>query len=183
MALTELRIGVAGDEQAKDGGLIGSRADESQSGTVLRRMQFELSRLDVMRSFESCYELWRRVTNPEYYQLEKYVEEATGKDIPAYGSGAAPGDELPEDWANAQRVIEALQWSLDFVSRRLSDEPTATEVKALEDGLEQGLVSGRQEVDSKVLQIFLNHLFVYVSELRDPDTDQIDLLVRALPEP
>lgn len=139
-------------------------------------MQLELPRLDVMRAVGSCHDFWKRVTNDEYFEFRKYVEEATGRGIPAYGAEAvADGGEPPEDWARAQQVIDALEWSLGIVSLLLPDKPTAHDVKALEDRLEQGVDPDWLDIQSKVLQRLLSHLFVCLSGLNE---GRIDALLR-----
>jgi len=135
-----------------------------------------------MRAVGSCHDLWEHVTNDEYFDFRMYVEEATGEDMPAYGAEAvADGGERPEHWARAQRVIDALEWSLGLASLLLPDEPTAHDVDALENWLKQGVIPGWLEVESKVLQRLLNHLLVYLSGLSKLGEGRIDYLVRVLP--
>lgn len=137
-------------------------------------MQLELPRLEVMRDAGSCHDLWKHVTNPEYFDFRMYVKEATGEDLPAYGAEVVPvGGEQPEHWARAQRVIDALEWSLGLTRQLLPDKPTAHDVQALDSWLEQGVVPGWLEIESKVLHRVLNNLSMYLGGLSEGQKDDL----------
>jgi hypothetical protein len=173
VTLADLRGAVVGPKRSE------LAQAEERTASVPRKMRLELRNPGVTRDVGSCYELWQRVNRAEYFQFESYVEEATEIGIPSYAAGASSKDERPEEWANAQLVIDALRRSLDFINQRLPEEPTPAEVKELSEGLEQEIDSTQQGIDSKVLQIVLNHVFVYVSGLGD----EIDHLIRVAPGP
>jgi hypothetical protein len=145
-------------------------------------MQLELYRPEAMRSATSCHDLWMHTTNSAYFDFRMYVEQATGRELPAYGAQeVADGGEPPECWELARPVVDSLEWSVDQVELLLPDEPTTSDVCALEEKLAQGEVPARSEMDLKVLQYLVDDLIRHVRGISPMDVGRGEHLIRVPP--
>jgi hypothetical protein len=138
-------------------------------------VRIDVPELDAMRAVNSCAELWMRLNNDRVFQFERYLLRTSGRDVTLRENRSAA------DWAQARRLIVALDRGAQLASRLLGAEPGWDEVEALQDWIAR-VPAGRHGPEAQVFALLLEALEIDWFGIFGRRPERVDELFRVRAE-